>query len=82
MIVTERTARKFAAIVAAEDTMRNAQVRTQFGADAATRARAERDLDAASTAVGVLIDGLTAEEGAEFGAYRLSVSAARFGYTA
>jgi hypothetical protein len=70
MIVTERIARKFDAIIEAEYEVRRAHALAAMGNDMDTRFRGERDLKVCRAKLNALLDALTMEEANEFGPYR------------
>ena len=70
MIVTERIARKFDAIIDTEAVVRSERASAEAGIDADTRARGKRHYVDALARLSAMIDALTAEEMHEFGAYR------------
>jgi len=70
MIVTERIARKFDAIIDAEYEVRRSHALAAMGSDINIRYRGERDLKTSRAKMNALIDALTMEEAAEFGPYR------------
>jgi len=72
MIITERIARKFDAILTAEYEVRRAHALAAMGSDIGTRYRGERDLKACRAKLNALLDELTMEEAAEFGSYRVA----------
>jgi hypothetical protein len=74
MIVTERIARKFDAVLAAEQNVREQMSLAGFGVDAATRARGERNLPDAKDGLSEALAQLTTDELTEFGVYRMRVA--------
>lgn len=73
MIVTERIAKKFDAMFAAEEAVKREKAIAEAGIDADTRFRARQNYNTAKATLNTLFSELNAEEIAEYGVYRMSL---------